>query len=60
VQLAVAHKTVRTVVVVDFKFPVLKGNKYYNCITIIKPVAMRSMACVYGRSLTGIVGSNPA
>jgi outer membrane lipopolysaccharide assembly protein LptE/RlpB len=34
-QLSIPHKTVRTVVVVDFKFPVLKGNKCYNYTIII-------------------------
>jgi hypothetical protein len=38
---------------------IILGFERPNCMLSI-PVAVRSKAWVYGRSLTGIVGSNPA
>jgi hypothetical protein len=37
-----------------------RGSYFYKVEGKAIPVAARSKACVYGRSLTGIVGSNPA
>jgi len=36
------------------------GFCYVKFLTAPVPVAARSKACVYGRSLAGIAGSNPA